>query len=107
MLKFDSDSAKAQTLAVHYSKKVNDDFVINFMSSNTEITTPDEAIKVAKAFWEMTDYAIDDNNNDTIVDGISDIEFWMHKLFNMIYGYLKKNGYEAQWDQATNEYESE
>ena len=55
MLSFDSDSENAQTLAIHYSKKVNDDFVINLMSSKAEITIPDQTLRVAKAFWEMTD----------------------------------------------------
>ena len=106
MLNFDSDADQAQTLAIHYAKKVNDTFVVKFMSSKAEITTQEEALKVAKAFWEMTDFAINDNDSNVIVDGVSDIEFWMHKLFNKVSGYLQKNGYEAQWDQATDEYES-
>ncbi len=106
MLNFDSDSVNAQKLAIHYSKRMNDDYVINFMSSKVDIATPDEALKIAKAFWEMTDLAIDDNDNNVTIDGVNDLEFWMHKLFNKISGYLKKNGYDAQWDQATDEYNS-
>lgn len=107
MLNFDTDSANAQTLAIHYSKKVNDEYVIKFMSSKAEIKSPEEAFKIAKAFWVMTDFAIDDNDNDVVIEGINDIEFWMHKLFNKVSGYLKMNGFEAQWDQASDEYESE
>ena len=74
------------------------------MSSKAEISKPEEAMKIAKTFWEMTELAIDDNDNDIVVEGVSDLEFWMHKLFNKVSGYLKKNGYEDQWDQATDEY---
>lgn len=66
----------------------------------------EEALKVAKIFWEMTDLAIDDNENNVTIDGVNDLEFWMHKLFNKVSGYLKKQGYEAQWDQATDEYDA-
>lgn len=104
MLDFDLDAAKEQILAIHYAKKVNNQYVIEFMSSKAEIRKPEDAIEIAKVFWEMTEFAIDDNDNNIEVEGITDLEYWMHNLFNKVSGYLKKNGYEEQWDQVTDEY---
>ncbi len=36
--------------------------------------------------------AIDDHNNDKSIKGIADVEHWVHKLFNKVYGYMTKNG---------------
>lgn len=104
MLGFDESSVKAQLLAIHYARKIGDDYVIGFMSSKAGIASSDEAMRIAKAFWKMTDLAIDDKENDIIVDGVVDLEFWMHKLFNKVSGYFKLNGYEDQWHQAADEY---
>lgn len=107
MLEFDSHEKQAQTLAVHYARQVDNDYVVDFMLSNSDILSDDNAYAVAKAFWEMTDLAIDDNDKDVVVEGVSDIEFWMYKLFNLVSGYLEQKGYREQWDKAKEQHEKE
>jgi len=106
MLNFTEANKNAQVLAIYYSKVVGDKFVIDFMSSKTEISSPEEAVLVTKVFWEMVDKSIDDNNNENAIEGIDDIEFWMHKLFNKVSGYLTLNGYKEQWVKTTQEIKS-
>jgi hypothetical protein len=100
MIEFDSHKKPAQTLAVHYARQVGKSYVVDFMLSNSDILSADNAYSVAKAFWEITDLAIDDNDKGIVVEGVSDIEFWMYKLFNLVSGYIEQKGYREQWDKA-------
>lgn len=101
MLEFNENTKNAQTLAIYYANKVGNQLLIDFMSSSKEIASREEAETVINGFWAMTDMAIEDNNNDKAIEGISDIEFWMYKLFNKMYGYMVKNGFEAQWQEIS------
>jgi hypothetical protein len=31
--------------------------------------------------------------------GITSKKFWMHKLFNKVYGYMTRNGFADIWDE--------
>lgn len=42
------------------------------------------ADRIIDGFWQMTDLAIEDHQQNKQVEGIDDIEFWMHKLFNKV-----------------------
>jgi len=103
MLEFNENTKSAQKMAIYYAKKLEDQLLIDFMSSSKELNTQEEAAAVINGFWEMTDLAIEDNNNDKSIEGISDIEFWMHKLFNKVYGYMLKNGFEEQWQRISDQ----
>lgn len=103
MLKFTETAKNAQLLAIYYANKLKDEFVIDFMSSRISISSPEEAERVTKIFWKMVDLAIEDNEKEVSIEGVNDIEFWMHKLFNKISGYMTLNGFEEQWDKATKE----
>jgi len=106
MLKFSEDEINAQILAVHYAKKVGDKFVIEFMSSKTDILTPEQASRVTKVFWDMVDMSIEDNEKEISIEGVTDLEFWMYKLFNDVSGYVAKNGFKNQWGITTKEVKS-
>ncbi|MBC6906815.1 hypothetical protein DWB84_15305 [Saccharophagus sp. K07] len=47
----------------------------------------------------MTDLAAEFHLSNKEVDGVDDIEFWIHKLFNKICGYMTKNGFGDLWDE--------
>jgi len=100
VLNFNESTHNAQILAIYYAKKIDLDLVIDFMESKIDITNTEDALIVARSFWKMVELSIQDNDNDNVIDGVEDIEFWMHKLFNKVSGYLTKNGFEEQWDQA-------
>ncbi len=106
MLNFTESAKNSQMLAIHYAKKLGNDFAVDFMSSKVGISSPEEAETITRVFWEMVDLAIEDNEKEITVEGIEDIEFWMHKLFNKVSGYMTLNGYEDQWDKITQEMKS-
>lgn len=102
MLEFNENSHNAKLLAIHYANKVGDEFLISFMSGQVSLSSESDAIEIIEGFWKMTDLAIHDNENGTKVYEITDIEFWMHKLFNKVGGYMTKNGYKNAWEEAIN-----
>ncbi|MDG9666336.1 hypothetical protein ONV78_01230 [Hahella sp. CR1] len=103
MIEFSEHNRNAQALALHYARSLGDDYVVAVMSSQAEIATSEEALRVAACFWEMTDLAVEDDNAERTVDGIDDLQFWMYKLFNQVYGYLTKAGFIDEWKQASRE----
>lgn len=107
MLSYTDADEGSKVLAKHYTKILENEPFKNFMLAESEIKTADEAILITELFWRMVDLSIVDNENNVIVDGVSDIEFWMHKLFNKVSGYMLKNGFEEQWDETTSRLKSE
>ena len=103
MLEYNQNTQKAKILAEHYARIVGDECLIAFMQGKKSIANTQEAQTVINGFWQMTDLAIADHQNDLVIDGITDIEFWMHKLFNKVGGYMLKNGYQTQRDKATDQ----
>lgn len=103
MLEYNQNTQKAKILAEHYAQIVGDEFLIAFMQGKKSITNTQEAQIIINGFWKMTDLAIADHQNELAIDGIKDIEFWMHKLFNKAGGYMLKNGYQTQWDKAADQ----
>lgn len=98
MLEFNESTQKAKVLAVHYATLVGGPALISFMSSETEIQSTDQAKNIIEGFRQMTDLAVEDHHNNVEIEGIVDIEFWMHKLFNKVYGYMVKNGFADTWE---------
>lgn len=103
MLSYNEASNPAKVLAVHYSNCVGDTDLISFMSGQSGISSKEVAIRIAEGFWQMTDLAADDHTHNRQIEGIDDIEFWMHKLFNKVYGYMAKNGFQDEWDKAADQ----
>jgi hypothetical protein len=100
MLEFNESTQKAKILAVHYSVLVGDPLLISFMSSETDIESADQAKRIIEGFRQMTDLAVEDHHNNVTIEGISDIEFWMYKLFNKVHGYMVKHGFSDIWDES-------
>lgn len=98
MLNYNEASNPAKMLAIHYSNRVGDADLIRFMSGQSGVSSKEMAIRIADGFWQMTDMAAEDYNQNRQVEGIDDIEYWMHKLFNKVYGYMAKNGFQDEWE---------
>lgn len=103
MLRFDEDSQNSKILAVHYASQIGEEFLLNFMSGNADILSREQALLVIQGFWKMTDLAIKDNHEDRQIEGIADIEFWMHKLFIKVNGYMTKYGFKEVWDASVSQ----
>lgn len=100
MLNYSDSDLPAKNIAIFYAKKINSQIAKDFFNGQKDLTSKEEALEVANAFWQITDLASTDHlNNISILDD-ADVEFWMHKLFNKIYGYYEKNGFKEQWKIA-------
>ncbi len=50
MIEFSEELINAKTLAIHYAKKMNDSFFLDFVLSRADITTEEEAVKFPTPF---------------------------------------------------------
>ncbi|WP_444887486.1 hypothetical protein [Microbulbifer sp. JMSA008] len=91
ILKFNESTKKSKVLAIHYAKKLENNLLLEFVSSRKEIESSGEATLVALGFWDMTDLSIEDHASHKSIEGVDNVEFWMHKLFNKVYDYMVKN----------------
>lgn len=103
MLNYNEDSQSAKILASYYANLVGGEFLVDFMTGKVDISSQDQLRAVIDGFWDMTDLAIQDNEDGKTIEDIVDIEFWMHKLFIKVNGYMAKNGFGKQWDAAMKE----
>lgn len=104
MLNYSDSELIAKDIAVFYVKKINNPIAVEFFSGAKSLENAEEALEAAKAFWEITDLASTDHLNNVVVFDDVDLEFWMHKLFNKVYGYYEKNGFKEQWKIAEKEF---
>ncbi len=105
MLKYSDSDSFVKNIAVYYCERVNDPAAKGFFSGNRSLTNAEEALSVARAFWQITDLASTDHLSDVAVFEGVDLEFALHKLFNKVYGYYEKNGFKEQWALAAAENE--
>ncbi|WP_444930463.1 hypothetical protein ACJJIF_01360 [Microbulbifer sp. SSSA002] len=101
MLKFKESESEARILALHYARKMDDQLLVDFVMSKIQIDSIEMASSLTKSFWQMTELAIKDSGENKVIEGISDIEFWMYKLFNKISGYMFIHGFEEIWESAS------
>ncbi|VAW67464.1 hypothetical protein MNBD_GAMMA10-21, partial [hydrothermal vent metagenome] len=57
----------------------------------------------SRFFWEMLDASAYDQENANIIAGEVNLQYWIERLMNIMGGYLKQSGYEAEWDKACDE----
>lgn len=100
MLNYSDTDLIAKNVAIFYAKRLNNPVAEEFFSGSRSLANADEALEMAKIFWEITDLASEDHLNKAPVMDNVDLEFWMHKLFNKVYGYYEKNGFKEQWKTA-------
>lgn len=98
MLEFNESTRSARILAVHYANKVGDPDLVRFMSSESDIHSLAQGEKIVEGFRQMTDLAVEDHQNSVTIEGVADIEFWMYKLFNKVYGHMVNNGFAEVWE---------
>ncbi len=103
MLNYSDSDLPAKNIAIFYAEKINSQIAKEFFDGQKSLVNKEEALEIAKVFWKITDLASTDHlNNISILDGV-DVEFWMHKLFNKVYGYYERNGFKEQWKIAEEE----
>ena len=103
MIEFTEHNLTAQKLALHYARKLSDDFAISVFSLSNDVTTPTEAEKITRFYWSMINLAVDDQENEKEIEGVVDLEYWMEKLLNLVMGYLNNVGLGEYWAKVSDE----
>lgn len=100
MLSYSDSELPAKNIAIFYADKINSPIAKEFFNGQKSLANKEDALEVAKVFWKIIDLSSTDHlNNISILDDV-DVEFWMHKLFNKVYGYYERNGFKEQWKIA-------
>ena len=101
MMTFNDRDTEARDLAMHYASQLNNELAREVLSGKKNISNSEEAIAFTQFFWEMTDLAVQDYEDNIEINGILDFEHWMEKLMNIFIGYLKKSGFSQQWKEVS------
>lgn len=103
MLDFSGNDEKAKLVAIHYAEQFNNNIVLDILTQPRGVQNKDEAIALSQFFWELLDATALDRENGKIVLDEANLQHWAERLMNIIGGYLKKNGYEAEWDKVSDD----
>src|SRR5688500_3146542 len=103
MLDFSGKDQEAQQVCLHYARHFNAEKLIPILECKTAIGSKDEALALARFFWQMLEAAAGDRDNGTEVLGEKDLQHWMERSMNIISGYLERIGYGAEWDSVSDE----
>lgn len=106
MILYRWDEQKALTLVNHYGAQVETHYALDFLTGAKSISSADEALAAARLFWEIASLAADEWINEAISLADVDVQFWVHKIFNKLYGVMVAKGFGEQWKQAEREAKS-
>jgi hypothetical protein len=103
MLDFSGNDAKAKLVAVYYAEEFKNDVVLAMLTNSAEVKNKEEAILLAEFFWQLVDATARDREEGKVVLGEANLQYWVERLLNIIGGYLKRNGYEVEWEKVCDE----
>src|SRR5688572_4035054 len=102
-LDFNGKDQKAQQVCLHYARHFNVEQLIPVLECRVAVSSKDEALALARFFWQMLEAAAEDRDNGIEVLGQKDLQHWMERSMNIISGYLDRIGYHDEWDRANDE----
>ena len=82
---------------LHYADLLNDTMARQIIENNS-ITNADEAIHLAQFIWRM----VDQSNIEDKKSG-NKSEYILEKIIITLMAYFRSNGYEAEWEQVSDE----
>jgi len=97
MLDFSGNDEKARLVAIHYAEQFNNAIILDILNQPRGVTSKEEATLLAQFFWDLLDATALDRENGEIVLAEANLQHWAERLMNIIGGYFKKSGYEAEW----------
>ena len=103
MLDFSGNDEKAELVAIHYAEQFNNKIVLEILKTPRGVKNSKETIILSNFFWDTLDATTLDRVNGKIVLDEANLQYWIERLMNIIGGYLKKSGYEAEWDKVCDE----
>ncbi|QFT56312.1 hypothetical protein [Microbulbifer sp. THAF38] len=102
MMEFNEYEITAKQVAVHYSKKLKNQFAENIVLGKNDIASAEDAKRLTQFFWDMADQAAEDYQADEELELEVDLESCMERLMNIFIGYTKRAGFNQQWIEESN-----
>lgn len=103
-MNFNEYNQPVKKLVLYYAQKLDSDLAHSIVSGDSNLSSKEEAESLAYFFWEMTNQAVEDENEDKVIEGISDLQSWLEKALYIFTGYFKKQGYEKEWAESYDKY---
>ena len=103
MITVHEDDQAAIVIAQHYANQLNNDLAAKFFSMQIAVASKSDAEQLTRFYWEMVDQAVDDQDNEISIEDVSDLQFWMEKLMNIVMGYLKRVGMYEVWSDVSDQ----
>ncbi|WP_444930144.1 hypothetical protein ACJJIF_20675 [Microbulbifer sp. SSSA002] len=107
MMNFNEYNQPAKTLVLYYAELLDCNIAKSIVSGGSNLSSKKEAKDLAYFFWEMTDQVVDDESEDKVIHGVSDLQAWLEKSLYIFTGYFKKQGYEREWSESYDKYHDE
>ncbi|HSX85181.1 MAG TPA: hypothetical protein VLE50_07220 [Cellvibrio sp.] len=89
-----------KTIAQHYAKKLADTNVEVILDTGM-VRSAEDARTLSRFYWAMVDQAVQDQGAGIDVMEKEGFEHWLEYIFHTFNGYLVSNGYENEWDSAS------
>ncbi|BBM01971.1 hypothetical protein [Microbulbifer sp. GL-2] len=102
MIEFSEHETTIKGVALHYSRKLENQFAEDLVLGVNDITSANKARKLTQFFWDMADQAAKDYQADEELEFKVDLEDCMEKLMNIFIGYTKRAGFNQQWIEESN-----
>ncbi|WP_444930925.1 hypothetical protein ACJJIF_03845 [Microbulbifer sp. SSSA002] len=93
---------KEKEIALHYANLFSNEEIVNILKKG-EVANSEEAANLAKFFWKMVDALVQDSKNSNQVCGEVHLEEWSELLMGSFRSYLKANGYDTEWESASDD----
>ena len=98
MITYSYDEEKI--VALHFANRLNENSVVKIIE-NGAIESSEEAFILSNFFWRMNAKAITDDEQGIKIPCEGSSEYWIEKIYNSWEGYMLKNGFISQWDEAS------
>ncbi len=98
MITYSYDEEKL--VALHFANRLNDSIVIKVIEKGV-VENVDEAVSISNFFWKMNAKAVLDDEQGIRIPCGGSSEYWIEKIYNSWEGYMLRNGFIMQWDEAS------
>lgn len=89
-----------ERVARHYAKRLDNALVQEILDASC-VSNKDEAYALSKFYWSMVDASVEDRENNG--EPFENMDAHLQNIFNAFYAYLGNNGYDEEWDKATDD----
>jgi hypothetical protein len=87
-------------VALHFANRLNENYAVKIIE-NGIIESVEEATFISNFFWRMNAKAIADDEQGIKIPCDGSSEYWIEKIYNSWEGYMLKNSFISQWDEAS------